>query len=148
MKRVDTEQVFVANAHPTLETDEDRVRKVASAVLKKERRSGRANIILAMDVDLTEMNSKYRGQNHPTDVLSFPMGNDVHLSAQEQIMGEVYISLDRAQQQAREYGVDFVREVERLVIHGLLHLCGYDHEDPQGARLMKAKEEEFLEKIS
>jgi probable rRNA maturation factor len=148
MKYVDQEQVFVANAHPTLDVDEDRVRKMASAVLKKEQRSGRANIILGTDVDLTELNSKYRRLDRPTDVLSFPMDNDTHLADHEQVMGEVYISLDRAQQQAQDYGVDFLREVDRLVIHGLLHLCGYDHEDPNGTESMKAKEEEFLEMIS
>jgi probable rRNA maturation factor len=53
--------------------------------------------------------------------------------------------LDRAHQQAREYQVAFAGEIARLVIHGLLHLYGYDHEDDDDARLMKAKEEEFLE---
>jgi len=148
MKHVDPEQIFVANAHPTLDVDCDRVQKVASDVLNKEQRRGRANIILGTDVDLTELNSQYRDLDHPTDVLSFPMDNDSHFSGQEQVMGEVYISLDRALQQAQEYGVDFIREVERLVIHGLLHLCGYDHEKPQESKLMKAKEEQFLEKIS
>jgi probable rRNA maturation factor len=146
-KAADPEEVFVANAHPFLEVDHDRVHRAASAVLCKERRCrGGVNIVLATDADLVDLNSRYLGRDGATDVLSFPMAGDEHRSAEEQILGEVYISLDRAWQQAKEYQVDLAQEVDRLVIHGLLHLCGYDHEDAQDARRMKAKEEEFLEK--
>jgi probable rRNA maturation factor len=148
MERVDSEKIFMANAHPSLEVDSDRVRRLAAGVLQKENQDARVNIILATDFDLSDLNARYRGLNQPTDVLSFPMGDETAVDKEEQIMGEVYISLDRAHQQAREYGVDFPREVDRLVIHGLLHLCGYDHEDPEDARAMRAKEDQFLELYS
>lgn len=105
------------------------------------------NVILATDADLANLNTRYRGLDHPTDVLAFPMGEPEFAVPQEQVLGEVYVSLDRARQQAREYKVTLAQEVDRLVIHGVLHLCGYDHEDSQSARQMKTKEEEFLEAL-
>jgi len=147
MMQADSKRIFVASAHPFIEVDEDRVRRMASAVLCKERRGGgRVNIVLATDADLVDLNSRYRGRDGATDVLSFHMGGDEYPSPEEeQVIGEVYISLDRAQQQAREYKVNLDKEVDRLVIHGMLHLCGYDHENANDARMMKEKEEKLLE---
>jgi len=146
MRPTDSETVFVANAHPTIRVDKIRVRDVASAILHEERKTGgRVNIILATDAHVADLNLKYLNRDGSTDVLSFPMEDDEHTVQEEHIMGEVYVSLDRARQQAKEYKVSFVEEVDRLVIHGVLHLCGYDHERARDARLMKAKERDFLE---
>jgi probable rRNA maturation factor len=148
MSQADSEEVFVANAHPSIEVSQNRVRQAALAVLRKEGQGGgRVNIILATDADLADLNAKYRSRDGSTDVLSFPMGGDEHAVQEEQVIGEVYISLDRARQQAKDYKVSLAEEVDRLVIHGALHLCGYDHEDERDARLMKAKEKDFLEKF-
>jgi probable rRNA maturation factor len=142
------EKVFVANAHPSLEVDSERLRSVASLVMHKENCCrGGVNIILATDEDLRKMNDQYLGRDHPTDVMAFPMGGDEHPRAEDTVAGEIYVSLDRARQQAREYSVTFVQEVERLVIHGLLHLCGYDHEGKEEAGRMRSREDKFLETI-
>jgi probable rRNA maturation factor len=146
MSHADSEGVLVINAHPSIEVNQGRVRQAASAVLRKEGQGGgRVNIVLATDQDLTDLNAKYRGREGPTDVLSFPMGGDEHAVGEEQVIGEVYVSLDRARQQAEDYKVSLAEEVDRLVIHGALHLCGYDHEDARDARLMKGKEKDYLE---
>jgi probable rRNA maturation factor len=144
----DSKEVYIANAHPSIGVNPGRVRRAASAVLNKEcRRGGKVNVILATDADLANLNNRYRGVDHPTDVLAFSMGEPEFAFSEEQVLGEVYVSLDRARQQAREYKVTLAKEVDRLVIHGVLHLCGYDHEDSQSARQMKTKEEEFLEAL-
>jgi probable rRNA maturation factor len=141
-----SEKIFVANAHPSLEVDQDRLRSVGSLVLRQENRCrGGVNIILATDGDLQAMNRQYLGRDVPTDVMAFPMGGDVH--PEDTVAGEIYVSLDRAQEQAREYSVTFVQEVERLIIHGLLHLCGYDHEEKEEAGRMRAREDQFVEKV-
>jgi probable rRNA maturation factor len=146
LRHADFKEVFVANAHPSLEVDKSRVRKAASAILRKEYRGeGRVNVVLATDGDLADLNSKYRGRDGSTDVLSFSMGGNEHVVQEEQVIGEVYVSLDRARQQAKEYKVSFAEEVDRLVIHGMLHLCGYDHEGAEDAQLMRAKEKDYLE---
>jgi len=148
MGQANSREIFVANVHPSIEVDQSRVRRVASAVLRKESRGGGGvNIVLATDTDLTDLNSRFRGLARPTDVLSFQMGGDKHIAPEERVIGEVYVSLDRAQQQAREYKVHLAEEVDRLVIHGLLHLCGYDHEDVDDTQLMKTKEVDFLETL-
>jgi probable rRNA maturation factor len=142
------EQIFVANAHPSLEVDPERIQTVAAEVLARENCVvGKVNVILATDTDLKNMNSQYLGRDRPTDVLAFAMGRDEHQAIQDQVVGEIYISLDRAQQQSLEYQVRFTREVERLVIHGLLHLCGYDHENDGDSHRMKTREEELLEQL-
>lgn len=68
------------------------------------------------------MNRRFRERHAPTDVLAFDF-------EEEDFLGEVYISLDRAREQAKEYGVDEKEELRRLVVHGLLHLLGYNHEE-------------------
>jgi len=145
-KRV--ERIFVANAHPSLEVDSDRLQAVASRVLGEENHyRGDVNIILATDEDLRKMNQQYLARDYPTDVMAFPMSGDEHAREEDTVTGEIYISLDRARQQAREYSATFVHEVERLVIHGLLHLCGYDHENKDEAGRMRARENKFLETV-
>lgn len=147
-RKEQAERIFVANAHPSLEVDDERLRSVASMVLCKENRCrGDVNIILATDEDLRKMNEEYLGRDYPTDVMAFPMAGDEHPQAGDTVVGEIYVSLDRAQQQAQEYSVTFIQEVERLVIHGLLHLCGYDHEEETAADLMRAREDQFLETV-
>jgi probable rRNA maturation factor len=142
------QKIFVANAHPSLEVDDERLRSLAALVLRQENRCrGGVNIILATDADLCKLNGQYLGRDYPTDVMAFPMGGDEHPPVKDTVAGEIYISLDRAREQAREYSVTFVQEVERLIIHGLLHLCGYDHEEKEEAGRMRSREDQFLEKV-
>ena len=84
------------------------------------------------------LNREYLGHDYVTDVISFPLERGVHVE------GEVYVNLDRARSQAREYGVSFRNEVARLAIHGTLHLAGYDDTGTMDARRMKKREEEHL----
>jgi probable rRNA maturation factor len=63
------------------------------------------------------------------------------------VLGDVYISTEQAREQAREYGVTFEEEMARLVVHGVLHLAGYDHEKPEEARRMRSREEAHLHSL-
>ena len=104
-----------------------RVLEEASARLRLRRAS--VTVRFAGDRSVRRLNRAYRGVDRATDVLSFPMGGGpgglLHL-------GDVIISRDRAAAQARASGLSLTREVEELVLHGLLHLLGYDHEADQG----------------
>ena len=83
-------------------------------------------IVFVRDRAIRKLNSTYRGRNTATDVLSFEGGVEPgHL-------GDVVISIDRALKQATEAGLALEREISELVIHGILHLCGYDHETDDG----------------
>lgn len=96
------------------------------------------------DLEIAELNRRWRGIDAPTDVLSFPDG-DV-LPDGRRLLGEILVSVDTARRQAEELGHPLVREVEELVLHGLLHLLGYDHDADEGEmnRLELGLREELL----
>jgi probable rRNA maturation factor len=82
--------------------------------------------LIAGDAELRRLNREFRGLDYPTDVLSFPA------AAPTTHLGDIAISLGRARAQAREFGHDIEREVEILMLHGVLHLLGFDHETDGG----------------
>ena len=104
------------------------------------------SIVLADDATVQRLNQQYRGVDAPTDVLSFgQQGADIPSPADgETHLGDVVISLDTARRQADEYGVPLNDEVSHLVVHGVLHLLGYDHETPDDASVMRAREDAIL----
>jgi probable rRNA maturation factor len=103
---------------------------------------GEVSITLTGNEEIREMNAAYRGKDVPTDVLSFPMDPDWDESYV--LLGDVVISLERAEEQAKDYGHSLNREVGFLTVHGMLHLMGYDHETPEEASVMEACQEEIL----
>ncbi|WP_251212837.1 rRNA maturation RNase YbeY [Adlercreutzia murintestinalis] len=104
------------------------------------------------DAVMAQLNERYRGKTGPTDVLSFEcdaIPQDVpadQIGAQVPVceLGDVIIAPDVAERQAAEYGQTFAQEIELLLVHGLLHLCGYDHLVEDEARIMEAREEALL----
>jgi probable rRNA maturation factor len=97
------------------------------------------------------LNRLHRGIDSTTDVLSFPQLGGFPFppgSGSELMLGDIVINLHKAERQAKEYGVPFYDELKRLLIHGLLHLLGYDHERGKGAdRKMQKKARELFENI-
>jgi len=112
---------------------------------------GEVGIILGDDSYLHDLNRKYRGRDVPTDVLSFSYleeeYNGDNPGEHEFAVGDIYISIDRACEQAEQAGHSLEREVALLAVHGFLHLLGYDHEQADDARLMRKKELELLEEM-
>ncbi len=110
---------------------------------------------------MKELNHKYRGIDRTTDVLSFPqIQNEMqdkknrascimhHVSPAALVLGDVVINLQAARRQAPEHGLSFAGELQWLLVHGVLHLIGYDHERSKYAeRKMRAKERELLAHI-
>ncbi len=108
---------------------------------------GEINIVLADNRELQRLNRQYRGKDAPTDVLSFPMleeGGPAAASDETIMLGDVYISLDKAGEQAEEAGHSLHRETLILAIHGLLHLIGYDHQSEDDYEAMRKRELEIL----
>jgi probable rRNA maturation factor len=83
------------------------------------------SIVLVSDAQIKRLNKLYRNKDKPTDVLSFPIGEKVNGWL---ILGDVVISVDTAKRQAKELGCSLEEELKRLLVHGLVHLLGYDHE--------------------
>lgn len=101
------------------------------------RREVELNLVLVDDGYIQRLNRQFRGEDRPTDVLAFPGDN--------RFLGEVYISWDRALAQAKEFGVSIAEEVDRLAIHGLLHLLGYTHPGIYELEERYLKEVELME---
>lgn len=89
-------------------------------ILKNEKRQGTINLVLVDDKEIQRLNATFRHKDKPTDVLAFPMNEDG-------ILGDIAISTETTERNARRYGVGYKAELKRLVVHGVLHLLGYDH---------------------
>lgn len=114
------------------------------------------NVYIVDNQEIRKINKEFRGIDRETDVLSFPM---IDFNTREKykvfesdknpenncvVLGDMVLSLEKAMEQANEYGHSFEREVAFLTVHSMLHLLGYDHEDEDERRVMRDKEEKVL----
>ena len=97
---------------------------------------GTVNVLLTSSTEMKSLNRRFRGRDKPTDVLSFPAEPD----ARKQLAGEIAISAEIASQNARALGHSPAEEVKILVLHGVLHLRGYDHECDNGQMARREKQ--------
>ncbi|MGO4211278.1 rRNA maturation RNase YbeY [Terriglobus sp. 2YAB30_2] len=101
---------------------------------------GQVDVLLTDDKTVKRLNRDFRGKNKATDVLSFPAGDFA-----EGIVGDLAVSLDTASKQAKRFGLTLEDEIKTLLLHGLLHLAGYDHETDNGE--MAAEETRLRAKL-
>lgn len=103
------------------------------------------NVIIIDNSRIREINREYRNIDRETDVISFALEDDKTFNLEEiRVLGDIYISIDKARSQAIEYGHSFKRELSFLAIHGFLHLLGYDHMEKDEEEIMFKKQEEVL----
>jgi probable rRNA maturation factor len=116
-------------------------------------------IVICDNIYIQKINKDYRKKNKPTDVISFayrenPFPDITSVGANnysplQEILGDLYISLEKALENAKNYGVSFPEEIRRLIAHGILHLIGYDHErSRKDKKIMQEKEEEIFNYFS
>ena len=137
-------RISVATPQETVAVDRARMRETARAVLDGEGVAD-AEISLAF-VDsptIQRLNYRYLQHNEPTDVLSFPL-SDAHA---KKLSGELVIGAEVARAQAESRGHDVQAELALYVIHGLLHLCGYDDDSAAAAAQMRERERHYLSKL-
>jgi probable rRNA maturation factor len=91
-----------------------------------------ATVVFVSDAAIRKLNREFRGRDYATDVLSFPAQAEPFETEAQFHLGEVVISVEHAEEQARENNVRLENEIQQLILHGLLHLCGYDHETDTG----------------
>jgi probable rRNA maturation factor len=121
--------IEVVNKQRLVTVDRGRVCDLAARTLDSIGRADSSlTVAFVRDPGIRELNLRFRGKPHATDVLSFPAGDNLEAD----YLGDIVISADTAARQAEEAGHTLEREVSELVIHGVLHLCGYDHETDQG----------------
>ena len=128
---------------PELET----VEKVLYSAIEKEGLEGiNFNLIIVDNEYIHELNKNYRNIDRETDVITFALEDDDTMVLPEnvRVLGDIYISIDRARSQDEEYGHSFLREICFLAVHGFYHLLGYDHMTPEDEKVMFGKQEEVL----
>lgn len=128
---------------PELET----VEKLLYSAIEKEKLEGiNFNIIIVDNEYIHELNRNYRNIDRETDVITFALEDDdsMVLPDSVRVLGDIYISIDKARSQATEYGHSFLREICFLAVHGFYHLLGYDHMTPEEEKVMFDKQEEVL----
>ncbi len=105
----------------------------AGRVIEKTRQPGGkfVTIVFLSDKKMRLLNKTFRGKNATTDVLSFPFEAE-DFERGENNLGDIFISLEQAERQATENNLDFETEIKQLILHGVLHLSGYDHETDSG----------------
>lgn len=130
------------------------IKRCCSSVVEYEQFEGKAEVSVSFidNAEIQRLNKHYRDRNMPTDVLSFPLGeNGVYDKNEETgaaLLGDVVISLEKAKEQAESFGHSLEREIGFLTVHSMLHLLGYDHEaGGMEAAVMREKEEEILETV-
>ena len=129
-------------------TELDTVLKVLDSALKKENLDNVSfNLIIVDNEYIHELNRTYRNIDRETDVITFALEDEdsIILPSDERVLGDIYISIDKAESQALEYGHSLLRELSFLAVHGFYHLLGYDHMTEDDEKVMFAKQEEVLE---
>ena len=129
--------------------DKSFVRKVVKHTLNKmEAEKSEVNIIFVGLQEIHEINKTYRNVDRPTDVISFALEDTEDVTVyEERVLGDIYICLDKVHEQAKEYGHTEIREMAFLIVHGLLHLLGYDHMIKEEEKIMFGLQEEILNEM-
>jgi rRNA maturation RNase YbeY len=134
----------IEHAHPSRALDEDTVGALVQHVLEAEDATPvHVSIVLADHDTVRRLNAAYLDHDYNTDVLSFSLHEDDATAVE----GEVYVDLDTAAERHEEFDTTFEREAYRYVVHGVLHLLGYDDATEDGQQTMRALEDEYVEAV-
>lgn len=120
-------------------TNEDQISSWISAVILSEnKKEGDINYIFCNDEYLINLNEQYLNHNTLTDIISFDysVGNELH--------GDIFISIERVKENAEDFKVSFQEELNRVLVHGVLHYCGYKDKSEQDEQIMRKKEDEKI----
>lgn len=124
------------------------VEKVLEKAIEKENlKDVEFNVIIVDNKYIHELNKNYRNIDRETDVITFALEDDKTMITPEEVrvLGDIYISIDKAISQSEEYGHSLLRELSFLAVHGFYHLLGYDHMTEEDEKIMFKKQEEVLE---
>ena len=129
--------------------DEALLNKVADyAMMSEDVHNGVVNIIIVDNKKIREINKEYRKIDKETDVISFALeDDDTFIELPIRVLGDIYISIDKVKVQASEYGHSEKREICFLVVHGILHLLGYDHMNTSDEKVMFSKQDKILDEL-
>lgn len=129
---------------------EDIIRDVVNNTLLavgKTAENAQLSVVLADDEFLQRYNKQYRGKDHATNVLAFPADNSIHFADDIVNYGDILIALSTVEWEATEQGKPFADHFKHMLVHGVLHLLGYDHQDEQEAQKMEGLEISILQSL-
>ncbi len=149
MKVFYTNKINIKKDGKTYKRDCKDYRKIINQVFKTIDDNHTMNVIFVDKDEIQRINREYRKIDKVTDVISFALfDNDACMFEAEDELGDIFICVDRAIEQASDYGHSVAREVGFLAVHGYLHLKGYDHMKPEDEKVMFAKQDEILNKAN
>jgi probable rRNA maturation factor len=134
-------------AVPDLEHVIRRALRTADSVVDKRPRAREVAVLLCDDAAMAELNARWRGENHATNVLSFPAAPATADAAVRAPLGDIAVAYETASREAAEQNKQFADHVAHLVVHGFLHLFGYDHLEDAEAERMERLERNILARI-
>ncbi|SJZ96278.1 rRNA maturation RNase YbeY [Selenihalanaerobacter shriftii] len=137
-------KILINNLQEKIEVDKNSKELINQVIIKaaqlEEATPKEVSVALVDNKYIKELNHEYRNKDEPTDVLSFPLDDE--------FLGDIIISLERAKEQAKEYGHSLAREIGFLTVHGMLHLLGYDHKEQDDKAKMRNQEEKVLKQLN
>lgn len=149
--------IYYANSTRGSGVDSRRLKRTVRSLLKAVGEGGSSiSISLVNDTQIQELNKQHRGKDKPTDVLSFPLIESTLTGAtpdtaepaiDERMIGDIVISVETARRQAAGYDAELQDEIDRLLIHGVLHIIGHDHEEPDERARMESEERRLADAI-
>ena len=141
-------KIWIRNRQKHTPLDLRKIRKVAQRILTElGLPDAELSLLLVNDVQIQALNRRYLRLDKPTNVLAFPMREGEFSALHPHLLGDLVISVETARRQMKRFGLDEMKMVTLLMIHGILHLLGYEHEGTKkGAREMAVKQKELLQK--
>ena len=111
---------------------------ISKVILSENKKEGDINYIFCDDEFILEINKQYLNHDYYTDIISFDysVGNELH--------GDIFVSVERVQENAEDFNVTFEEELKRVIIHGILHYCGYNDKSEDDEALMRKKEDDKI----
>jgi probable rRNA maturation factor len=142
-------KIWIRNQQKHIPLDLGKIRKSAQRILTELGfLEAELSLLFVNDLQIQTLNRKYLRRNKPTNVLAFPMREGEFSALHPQLLGDLVISVDTAKRQSDRFGLDEMEMVVLLMVHGVLHLIGYEHEGTKkGAREMTLKQRELFRQV-
>jgi probable rRNA maturation factor len=139
-------RVSLLNEYGKVDIPEKKIKEIIKFVLKEmEKNNSELSLVLCNNDYIHFYNKEYRNKDYPTDVLSFVDGERI---GKITYLGDIIISIDKVKSQSEEYGVSFEEEFSRLLVHGILHLLGYDHEtSEEDEKVMMSIQDKLVDEV-
>jgi probable rRNA maturation factor len=139
-------EILIKDRHTRHRIPHDEIERKAAIILKALGvLDGELSILIVDDLQITELNEAYLDRPGPTNVIAFPMQEGPFGDIQPQLLGDVVISLDTAAREAQDADITTESRFDQLLVHGILHLFGFDHDNTaQESEAMRLKEEQIL----